>query len=161
MKKSDRESLDILLKNYNPKADGLIKYKEWKEKYLDELLDFKYIHTIDDFKKLNLGGVIKVITLSNEELKKGGILVKISTDTKNKLYALLSIPNKKYIWKIYFNNSYIFYRPPYNSYINDDKTEAFKNMMDKFVSKEEINQYTTEDSRDNKLNDLFKRYNKK
>ena len=90
MNKSDRESLDILLKNYNPKADGLIKYKEWKEKYLDELLDFKYIHSIDDFKNLNLGGVIKVITLSNEELKKGGILVKIATDTKNKLYALLT-----------------------------------------------------------------------
>jgi hypothetical protein len=161
MNSKDKESLNKLLQNYDPKADGLKKYKDWKKKYSDDLLDFKYIHTKQEFQKLTLGGVVKVISLSNEELKSGGILVKIATDNKKKLYGLLSIPKKNYIWKVYFDYNYIFYRMHYNSYINDDKTDAFKNMLSKFVSKEEINQYTTEDNRDSQLNDLFKEYNKK
>ena len=161
MNSKDKDSLNKLLQNYDPKADGLVKYKEWKRKYSDELLDFKYIHTKEDFQKLTLGGVVRVISLSNEELKSGGILVKIGIDNKKKLYGLLSIPKKNYIWKIYFNYNYIFYRTHYNSYINDDKTDAFKNILSKFLSKDEVEQYTVEDSRDSKLNDLLANYNKK
>ena len=32
MNKNDRNSLDKLLQDYNPKSDGLVKYKEWKKK---------------------------------------------------------------------------------------------------------------------------------
>ena len=160
MNSKDKESLNKLLQNYDPKSDGLLKYKEWKKKYSDELVDFKYIHTKEEFQKLTLGGVIRVISLSNEELKAGGILVKIGIDNKNKLFGLLSIPKKNYIWKVYFNYNYIFYRMHYNSYINDDKTDAFRNVLSKFVSKDEIEQYTTEDTRDAKLNYLINRYKK-
>jgi len=160
MNSKDKESLNKLLENYDPKSDGLLKYKEWKKKYSDELVDFKYIHSKEEFQKLTLGGVIRVISLSNEELKAGGILVKIGIDDKKKLYGLLSIPKKNYIWKVYFNYNYIFYRMHYNSYINDDKTDAFKNVLSKFVSKDEIEQYTTEDTRDAQLNDLINRYKK-
>jgi len=165
MNSKDKESLNKLLENYDPKADGLNKYKEWKKKYYDELLDFKYIHTKEDFEKLTLGGVIKIISLSNEELKSGGVLVKKGIDKQKRLFCLLSIPKKNYIWKVYFNYNYIFYRPHFNAYINDDKTDAFKNMLNKFVSKEEAEHYTTEernkDSRDAQINELYERYNKK
>jgi hypothetical protein len=121
MNKNDKEFLNKLLENHNPKSDGISKAKEWKKKFKEDLIDFTYIHTIDEFIKLGLGGVMKIITLSNEDLKKGGILVKISKDIKNnKWFALLSIPKKRYIWKVYFDTNYIFYRVPYNVYISDD-----------------------------------------
>jgi len=160
MNKKDKESLDKLLESYDPKAEGLIKYKNWKKKYNEELIDFSYVQTLEEFKTLSLGGVIKVITLSNEELKKGGIVVKIDKDQKNKWFALLSVPKMRYIWKINFDNNYVFYRRPYNVYISDDSTEAFKNIMDKFVNKDEIALYTEHTERDDELQKMFDRYKK-
>jgi len=161
MNKNDRNSLDKLLKDYNPKADGLVKYKEWKKKYKNDLIDYNYIHTLEEFQNLQLGGVIKMINLRNDEFKKGGILVKITKNNKNKWYALLSIPSKGYIWPVYFDTNYIFYRVPYHSInINDDKTESFKNILDKFVNKDEINNYTEVTERDKHLKELIDRYKK-
>ena len=164
MNKNDKESLNKLLENYNPKSDGLIKSKEWKKTYKNELIDFTYINTLEDFKKMGLGGVVRVFTLANDELKKGGILVKVANEN-NKWYALLSIPKLRYIWKIYFDNNYVFYRVPYNVYISDDTTDAFKNILDKFVNKDEVEFYTESakdeyKDRDNTLNDIIQRYKK-
>lgn len=67
----------------------------------------------------------------------------------------------RYIWKIYFDNNYVFYRRPYNVYISDDSTEAFKNIMDKFVNKDEIALYTEHTERDDELQKMFDTYKNK
>ena len=60
-----------------------------------------------------------------------------------------------------FDTNYIFYRVPYHSInINDDKTESFKNILDKFVNKDEINNYTEVTERDKHLKELIDRYKK-
>ena len=101
MKLEDLKSLESLLKERDPKEDGLKKKDIWYDKYENELLDYHYIHNIEDFKKLDLGGIIKPIDLKEENLKSGGLVVKIDKTSKNKYYAL--VRNKQFkLWKIYF-----------------------------------------------------------
>jgi len=163
MIRKDKDFLNKLLENHDPKKDGLTKAKEWKKKYKEELLDYTYIDTLEKFKNLGLGGIIKPFSLS-DDLRKGGILVKISHEN-NKWYALLSTPKKGYIWKIHFDYNFIFYHVPHNVNISDDSTEAFKNIIDKFIGKDEIEMYTesanevTKD-RDERLKNLIETYKK-
>jgi hypothetical protein len=157
MKLEDLKSLESLLKERDPKEDGLKKKDIWYDKYESELLDYHYIHNVEDFKKLDLGGIIKPIDLKEENLKSGGLVVKIDKTSKNKYYAL--VRNKQFaLWKIYFDGNYIFYRKPYSTYKNDDKTKRFTNIMDKFVAKDEVNKYQTESNP--VVEELFNEYKK-
>lgn len=157
MKLEDLKSLESLLKGRDPKEDALEKKDIWYDKYESELLDYHYIHNIEDFKKLDLGGVLKPIDMKEENLKSGGLLVKIEKTKTNKYYAL--VRNKQFkLWKIYFDSNYIFYRKPYSTYKNDDKTKRFTNIMDKFVAKDEVNKYNTESHP--VVEELFNEYKK-
>ena len=86
----DKENyLNEKLKNIDPREDGLKNYKIWKKKYKIELLDYNYIHTLEEFILLRPGGLIKPVSLMTEEICHGGILINIEKDIKNKWYALL------------------------------------------------------------------------
>ena len=156
MKKEDLNFLDSLLKQRpDPKKVGLTNII--KNKYNKELEDFDYIHDLEEFKKLTKGGIIKPVNLQQEELKKGGILVKIEEED-DKWYALIGILNRKIFWRVYFDRNYIYYRRPYPTYIRDDRTIRFTNTMDYFIPANQLHKYD-EQARPNKLvDDLYKSY---
>jgi hypothetical protein len=161
MKKEDLESLNYILGHRDPKADALKNLKLWKNNYKEELMDFKYIHTLDEFIKLRKGGVIRIINMENEELKKGGILLNLNKNNKDKWYALVGITNKKIFFKIYFDSNYIFYKEHNSLYKIDEKTEWMTGIMDKFIKKDEIKKYKDQTKNNPVVESLFLEYNKK
>lgn len=168
MLKKDKKELDKLLQTRDPKEDGLKNHILWKRKYHENLLDYNYIHTLDEFVSLTVGGLIKPIYIYDEQLKAGGIIIKIEKEEPNKWYCLVGIfdsynkikYNKKF-WKIYFDKNYIYYKPPNKISINDDKTELYKNYMDKFISKNELTNFKQENKTNELVDNLFNYYVKK
>ena len=95
--------LDSII-DYN-NDDGYIKSLKLKFKELD---GYEYV-TIKDLSKIKLGGYIRCVNM-NEELKWGGILIKINNlnDKENLEFVLKNTNNN--IWTISYYNYYIFYK---------------------------------------------------
>ena len=159
MKKEDLKELEKLLKNRDPKQDGIDYHLEWIEKN-NQLFDYTYIHTNEEFKNLKKGGVIKPIRLENYKLMKGGIIIDIKQNKYNHWYALVGLPKMGKVWKIYLNQNYIFYREPYSIYKNNEKTDRFKDILSKFVTPDEKVKYDSLYPVNDKLEKLFKTYKK-
>lgn len=138
MRKEDMKLLDKMLKDRDPKMDAYEKVPIWKEKYNYELLDFGYVHTLEEFKKMNRGSIMKVISNKDEKLKKGGFIIDVKKNKNNKWFALVGIPSRGYIWKIYYDNNYIFVKESYSLFKNDETTDTFRNTISKFINKDEI-----------------------
>ena len=163
MFKKDEKLLNEILKNRDPKEDGLKKYKEWKKKYKLELLDYNYIHTLEEFSLLKPGGLVRPFSLMTEEICNGGILIKLQKDHKNKWYALLGYfengrKSKGFFWRVYFDKYYIFYKNPDKLEIDDIKTERGNYLLDQFVAKEEINNFSDALKSNEVVDNLFKEY---
>jgi hypothetical protein len=159
----DEKFLNEKLKNIDPREDGLKNYKIWKNKYKTELLNYNYIHTKEEFILLKTGGLIKPISLMTEEINCGGILIKIEKDIKNKWYALLGYfqngkKGKGKFWTIYFDKYYFFYKYPDKLKIDDIKTERCNFLLDQFVTKEEIVNYSESLKSNNVVDGLFCEY---
>ena len=106
----------------NKDIDVYINYL--KEKYEIELCEYKYI-SHKNIDELKTGGYVRYIDM-NEELKWGGILIRIITPEKfSKMKLVLKNTNNNY-WNIKFKNFYIFYRK------NISKYDKFKDL---FISK--------------------------
>lgn len=90
--------------NHNTNED-YIKSLKLKFKELD---GYEYV-SIKDLPIIKLGGYIRCITI-NEELKWGGILLKINNlkDKENLEFVLKNTNNQ--IWKISYYNYYVFYK---------------------------------------------------
>ena len=166
MLKDDEIYLNEKLKNRDPKKDGLINYKIWKKKYKIELLDYNYIHTLEEFSLLKNGGLIRPFSLITEEMCYGGILIKIEKDIKNNWYALLGYfknrkKDKGYFWRVYFDKYYFFYKNPDKLKIDDMKTEKCNFLLDQFISKEEISNYSKALKSNDIVDGLFGEYVKK
>jgi hypothetical protein len=69
MLKKDSKELDKILMNRDPREDGLINYKKWKKQYKYELLDYNYIHTVEEFSLIGKG-----VTMFVDGLKEGNPL---------------------------------------------------------------------------------------
>ena len=95
--------LDSIIDQNND--DGYIKSLKLKFKELD---GYEYV-SIKDLPIIKLGGYIRCITI-NEELKWGGILLKINNlkDKENLEFVLKNTNNQ--IWKISYYNYYVFYK---------------------------------------------------
>jgi hypothetical protein len=163
----DKENyLNEKLKNIDPREDGLKNYKIWKKKYKIELLDYNYIHTLEEFILLKPGGLIKPFSLMTEEICHGGILINIEKDINNKWYALLGYfknrekGNGKFR-RIYFDIHYFFYKNPDKLKIDDIKTEKGIFLLEQFVSQEEIKNYSESLKSNNVVDGLFNKYVKK
>lgn len=98
----------------NLKLDSIIDHnsnneyvKLLKQKFR-ELDGYEYV-TIKDLSKMKLGGYIRCINM-NEELRWGGILIKINNfnDKDNLEFVLKNVNNQ--IWKISYYHYYIFYK---------------------------------------------------
>ncbi len=165
MLKDDEKLLEERLRNRDPREDGLKNNKSWKKKYKMELLDYNYIHTLEEFSLLSPGGLIRPISMRNEELLNGGILIKVTKDITNKWFALLGYFENKNkakgkFWRVYFDKNYFFFKNPDKLNIDDLKTERGTFLLEHFVSKEEIGNFT-ESMKPNKVVDnLFNEYNK-
>lgn len=144
MKKDDLESLNKILKHRDPKMDALQKKDIWYEMYEEELLDYKYIHTIDEFKTMSRGGIIKVISLKDEKLKKGGVILDIKKNNKNKWYVLVGITNRNILWKIYFDDNYIFFREQIAIYKSNENSKWMRNIIGKFIPLNEATKESAE-----------------
>lgn len=85
------------------------------EKY-PELEDFEYIDNVYQFSLLELRGRMKYINKYDKKLRNGGLVVKI-LEEDGKWIAMI----KKYkkIYKVHFDNNYIFYMLPLNSQLRD------------------------------------------
>jgi hypothetical protein len=153
MKKDDLLFLNSILSTRNPKSISNEQIDKWKKKY--ELVNFKYINTLQEFSELKLGNTIKPINIKTNELKSGGIVIKIDKNKKNKWYALLSIPQNKYFWKVYFDDNYIFYN------INVDITRKKMDIIiSAFISQNDINKYTIDYKNKTFIDNILKKYNK-
>jgi len=161
MKKDDLESLNEILKTRDPKIDAIKKIDEWKEIYNEDLKDYKYIHTIDEFKTISKGGILKTISLKDEKLKKGGVILDIKKNHKNKWYALVGITNRNILWKIYFDDNYVFFREPYTIFKNNQTTSKFKDFFNNFVPKNELSKYSSEMEPNYVVDKLWNEYRKK
>ena len=98
--------------NYISENKHLLKLKKkeekWRKKYTEELENYVFIPTKKDLEKyVKIGGYIRYINLNNE-LKWGGILLRVYQDKNNWKLFLKNTSNKK--WNITWDNNYIFYR---------------------------------------------------
>lgn len=111
--------------NYKSENEYLLKLKKkeekWRTKYTEELKEYIFIPTQDDFKKyVKKGGYIRYVNLKGE-LKWGGIFVNL---VQGKRTIKINLQNKTYKrWLISWNKNYIFYRPHRTS--NDKLRELF------------------------------------
>lgn len=89
------------------------------KKYNDLLKEYEFI---DDIKNLNCGGYIRYINL-NDELRFGGILLKVIENDdimENKLFVKNTMGNT---WYINFKNNYIFFKK------HKTKNDKFRNLF--------------------------------
>jgi hypothetical protein len=122
-------------------VDSIITQEEWvknkkkhinylKKKFTNELNKYTFINSINELKKLKLGGYIRYVNI-NDELKWGGALCKINYDhtSMNNIIVISNINdgNKTY-YNVCFEKNFFFYR---NHITREDKTrELFVSYLD-------------------------------
>lgn len=98
-------------------------------KYKNELDGYEYIESIDMFSTLSLKGSMKYINKFDNQLRSGGLLIKIYKKEDNKWIAVIkNIKGQKYY--VSFNANYIFYRKT-NS---EERIDLFKVFMNNIES---------------------------
>jgi hypothetical protein len=124
MNKRLKEIDDIINKlSPNDAINDLIK------KY--ELYDYKNIETVEDFSVLPLTGSLRYINKYTQELRYGGLLIKIY-EKNDKWYGIIKkMSGKKY--HISFNSNYIFYIEP--------KKNLLREWATKFITDYETGKY--------------------
>jgi hypothetical protein len=98
-----------------------------KEKYKKDLVDFNYAKSINEIiqsKKI----FIRYISVKGK-LGYGGFYYKV-IEENNKFYILLINKYKK-VWKISFDDNFIFYKNILDE--NDNKREVFKDLLKRFT----------------------------
>jgi len=83
-----------------------------KNKYKEELKFHNFIKTLDEFKKLETLGTIMYVNRFDNQLRYGGLLIKIIL--KNNNYVAIIIQKNKRKYFVSFNSNFIFYRPHKN-----------------------------------------------
>jgi hypothetical protein len=93
-------------------------------KYKNELDGYEYIESIDMFSILSLKGSMKYINKFDNQLRSGGLLIKIYKKEDNKWTAIIkNIKGQKYY--VSFNANYIFYRKTKS----EERIDLFKVFM--------------------------------
>lgn len=101
------------------------------KKYSTELMDYKYVETLDEFIILPLKGTIRYINKYNGILKFGGLLIKIYYKNNSWYCTLKQISGKKY--NISFKSNHIFYC--------DNNSESFRNWAECFITEVDAGKY--------------------
>jgi hypothetical protein len=96
-----------------------------QKKYKNELLDYNLINSLAEFSTLQLKGTIRYINKYSEQLRYGGLLIKIyNKKFTDDWYAIILKPNNKR-YNVPFNNNYIFYKKT--------KEDDFRDWADLFI----------------------------
>ncbi len=123
---NDKYFANDRLKEIDSLVDELLPNNPIKEiisKYANELEDYDYIESLDQFSTLYLKGSLKYVSKYDGKLRSGGLLIKIY-QKDNKWYGIVKKLNgKKY--HVSFNFNYIFYR--LNK--NDERVDLLKVFM--------------------------------
>lgn len=128
--KTDREN------NINSFVDSIMTDKQWNDKRMNlindmmkkfsvELEKYNYI-AASDLNKMKLGGYVRYINFNNE-IRWGGILIKIYTVDDLNYMTLLSSSMKRF--NICFERNYIFYKKHTTS--SDKMRELFISYLTK------------------------------
>jgi len=86
--------------------DNSLNISEIVLKWRDQLKGYSFIK--NSFNLLKKGGYIKYIDLYNSSCK-FGILIKLNKNESD-IVNSITLKNNYYVWKIYLNNYYIFYK---------------------------------------------------
>lgn len=133
--------LDELLKDYKPKRIPRDFINQLFEKFGNKLQDFNFIKNKNDFLTMKLGGTIKAINKSTEELSFSGILLKTYINKKNQYIALISYFNKSKVISLNFDKYYIFYKEHIQIIRNNDN-EYYKKLLENiFISENDKQLY--------------------
>ena len=97
-----------------------------KKKYKKELNNFIYINHINDIIQIK-NAYIRYISIKGK-IGYGGIYYKV--EKENNIFFILLINQNKKIWKISFNDNFIFYKLIENN--NNQKRTYFTELLDKF-----------------------------
>ena len=98
-----------------------------KEKYKKDLIDFNYAKSVNEIIQ-NKKIFIRYISVKGK-LEYGGFYYKV-IEENNKFYILLINKYKK-VWKISFDDNFIFYKNILDE--NDNKREVFKDLLKRFT----------------------------
>jgi hypothetical protein len=104
-----------------------------KKQYNDELKDYQYVETVEEFSLLRPKGCIRYISKYDKKLRSGGLVIKIF-ENDSKWYAIVKNPHSTV--RVSFSSNYIFYI--------SDKKEALKDWMKCFVTDVERGLYEVE-----------------
>lgn len=128
---------NLRLLEINNLVDNIIKNNnifKLINKYSQELKDYKYIETLEEFALLPLKGSIKYINKYNGLYRTGGLLIKIYNKHTIWYAVIKQISGKKYY--ISFQSNHIFY--------NENKTTTLRNWMECFISDVDAGKYLIE-----------------
>jgi len=104
-----------------------------KKKYKKDLVDYIYIETVDEFSTLKLTGSMRYINKFDQQLRMGGLLIKIYCK-EGKWYAILKNSHNKV--HVSFHSNHIFYV--------DTRKELFRDWANCFVTDLEKGIYEVE-----------------
>jgi hypothetical protein len=95
---------------------------------------YKYIDNVIDFSLLTLRGSLKYINKYTQELKNGGLLVKIYKKDNLKWHGIIKKPNNK-TYHISFDSNYIFYIS------HKSRSEKLRNTLEVFMKDIDAGKY--------------------
>jgi hypothetical protein len=127
------KDIENSLNNLNFSNNSKNNFKNLQKKYENELTDYTFINNLGEFSTLELKGSIRYINKYSEELKYGGLLIKIyNKEFTDNWYAMLKKPNNKR-YNIPFHNNYIFYKKT--------KEDQFKDWAELFIKQIDDGEY--------------------
>jgi|UniRef100_A0A6C0EBJ3 hypothetical protein len=118
--------INSLIDNYVPNSITIL-----KEKYSNELDNYKYIETIEEFSLLKLRGSLKYINKYDGNLRAGGLLIKIYKKDNNWIAIIKQMSGKRY--NVSFKSNHIFY--------TECRTDSLRDWAECFISECDSGKY--------------------
>ena len=132
------KEIDDFVNSIKTENDYAIEIQEtmekYKEKFYNELLDYKPVINLKDLYNLKNAGYIRYVNFNNE-IKYGGILLKVFKSeneeeiSQKNLILLQNSNNKK--WTISWEKNYIFYKKQTKK--GDNMRNLFISLLDKDI----------------------------
>ena len=119
------EQKNLIIDNIIDKKNDLVHIHFIKNKFKNELYDFEFINS-ESINNLKIGHIVRYVNL-NDELKWGGILVKMLYPNKPTECILRLRNSKGNFWDIKFINFYIFFK------YRNSKAENFQKLFLKMI----------------------------
>ena len=132
--KSDREKkMDLFFKQLENQNEWEIKIskliKKFYDKFKEELEDYIFIKDVSELYQVKIGGYIRYVNSKNE-LKWGGILIKVYKDKDRDRNLMVPMSSKYKRFVVSFERNYIFYKK--HTTYSDKTRKLFVSFLDKY-----------------------------